>query len=116
MLQGVNHDQAACALQHLPRIVAQFWAESVTNSPYCEQSVFIFMRPLADSNSEAMAKPTSGEVPSEIRPFAALLTSKTYFYIGVLSEAVEFALKVGAALRPSLRGSIGGRSSVSTRA
>ncbi|RSH82967.1 proteasome regulatory particle base subunit [Saitozyma podzolica] len=59
-----------------------------------------------------MAEPTSGEVPSEIRPFAALLTSKTYFYIGVLSEAVEFALKVGAALRPSLRGSIGGRSSV----
>ncbi|RSH80206.1 hypothetical protein EHS25_007216 [Saitozyma podzolica] len=63
MLQGVNHDQAACALQHLPRIVAQFWAD------------------------EAMAEPTSGEVPSEIRPFAALPTSKTYFYIGVLSEA-----------------------------
>ena len=27
MLQGVNHDQAAYALQDLLKIVAQFWAE-----------------------------------------------------------------------------------------
>ena len=64
------------------------------------------------SNSEAMAEPMSGEVPSEIRPFAALLTSKIYFYIGVLNEAVEFPLKVGKALRMSPRGSIRRRSSV----
>jgi 26S proteasome regulatory subunit N2 len=44
-----------------------------------------------------MAEPMSGEIPSEFRPFAALLTSKTYFYIGVLNEAVEFALKAGKA-------------------
>jgi hypothetical protein len=68
------------------------------------------------SNSEAMAEPMSGEDPSEIRPFAALLASKTYFYIGALNEAVEFALKVGTALRTSPRGSIRGRSSVSKRA
>lgn len=48
-------------------------------------------------HSEAMAEPMSGEIPSEFRPFAALLTSKTYFYIGVLNEAVEFALKAGKA-------------------
>jgi 26S proteasome regulatory subunit N2 len=51
----------------------------------------------ADSRREAMAEPLSGEIPSDYRPYAALLTSKTYFYIGIMNEAVEFALKAGKA-------------------
>lgn len=37
------------------------------------------------------------ELPSDARPTASLLISKTYFYVGILEEAVEFALKAGAA-------------------
>jgi 26S proteasome regulatory subunit N2 len=39
----------------------------------------------------------SKELSAESRPLAALLISKTYFYIGEMSEAVEFALKAGSA-------------------
>ena len=34
----------------------------------------------------------SKELPIDHRPYAALLISKVYFYIGELNEAVEFAL------------------------
>lgn len=48
------------------------------------------------TNSEDLCE-SSSELPSDARPFASLLVSKTYFYIGILDEAVEFALKAGSA-------------------
>ena len=46
----------------------------------------------------------SKELPPDHRPYAALLISKVYFYIGELSEAVEFALTAGAAFEKEPQG------------
>lgn len=46
---------------------------------------------------ELLADPLSKELAPENRPFAALLISKIYFYMGFQDEAVEFALKAGVA-------------------
>ncbi len=46
----------------------------------------------------------SKELPPDHRPYAALLISKVYFYIGELSEAVEFALKAGGAFEKEPQG------------
>jgi 26S proteasome regulatory subunit N2 len=51
-----------------------------------------------------LADPLSKQLPPDHRPYAALLISKVYFYIGELSEAVEFALKAGEAFEKEHQG------------
>lgn len=48
-------------------------------------------------SSESLADPQFSELPVESRPLAALLCSKVFFYLGERDEAVEFALRAGAA-------------------
>lgn len=48
-------------------------------------------------HSELLADPDANELPSEHQPYAALLLSKLYHYIGQYDEAVEFALRAGEA-------------------
>lgn len=47
--------------------------------------------------SELLADPTSKELQPADRPLASLLVSKIYYYLGVMDEAVNFALKGYAA-------------------
>lgn len=58
----------------------------------------------ADTVSELLADPDSSELPAEHRPYAALLLSKLYHYIGQDDEAVEFALQAGEAFERELPG------------
>lgn len=58
----------------------------------------------ADSDSELLADPDSSELPAEHRPYAALLLSKLYHYIGQDDEAVEFALRAGEAFEKEVQG------------
>jgi 26S proteasome regulatory subunit N2 len=51
---------------------------------------------LADSDSQ--------ELPSQYQPYAALLLSKIYHYIGQDEEAVEFALRAGSAFEKEVQG------------
>jgi 26S proteasome regulatory subunit N2 len=44
-----------------------------------------------------LADPISKELPAEERPYAALLVSKIYHYIGLVPDSVDFALKAGVA-------------------
>lgn len=53
---------------------------------------------------ELLADPLSKELAPENRPFAALLISKIYFYMGFQDEAVEFALKAGVAFEKESEG------------
>lgn len=53
---------------------------------------------------ELLADPLSKELAPDDRPFAALLISKIYFYMGFQDEAVEFALKAGVAFEKEPEG------------
>ena len=53
---------------------------------------------------ELLADPISKELPAEHRIYAALLISKTYFYLGELIEAVEFALRAGSVFEKEPQG------------
>jgi hypothetical protein len=69
---------------------------SVEESHGCKLP-FSSPRESADSRSETLADPSSKELSSAHQPYAALLLSKIYHYIGHDDEAVEFALKAGPA-------------------
>ncbi|ORY27990.1 endopeptidase [Naematelia encephala] len=81
LLEDEDTDVRVYALTHLLAIVPQFWAEISDRIAYLEE--------LADATYKGL--------PAESRPLANLLISKTYFYMGVLEEAVEFALKAEGA-------------------
>ncbi|AFR98402.2 26S proteasome regulatory subunit N2 [Cryptococcus neoformans C23] len=81
LLEDPDKDVRVYALNYLLSIVGQFWAEMSDKLPYLE----------------LLADPLSKELAPENRPFAALLISKIYFYMGFQDEAVEFALKAGVA-------------------
>nr|ODN99779.1 26S proteasome regulatory subunit N2 [Cryptococcus depauperatus CBS 7855] len=88
LLEDPDKDVRIYALNHLLSIVGQFWAEMSDKLPYLE----------------LLADPLSKELAAESRPFAALLISKIYFYMGFQDEAVEFALKAGTAFERELEG------------
>ncbi|WWD20908.1 hypothetical protein CI109_105386 [Kwoniella shandongensis] len=88
LLEDEDKDIRVYALNHLLTIVSQFWAEMADKLPYLE----------------LLADPVSKELPTDNRPYAALLISKIYFYMGYLDEAVEFALKAGVAFEKEQSG------------
>ncbi|WVR08800.1 hypothetical protein IAU60_005858 [Kwoniella sp. DSM 27419] len=88
LLEDEDKDVRVYALTHLLSIVGQFWAEMSDKLSYLE----------------LLADPMSKELSPESRPFAALLISKIYFYMGFLDESVEFALKAGAAFEKEQSG------------
>lgn len=90
------------ALQHLLTIVPQFWAEISDKLSYL--SVMSLCWELLLIISELLADPISKELPADSQPYAALLVSKVYFYVGELSEAVEFALRAGPAFEKEQQG------------
>jgi 26S proteasome regulatory subunit N2 len=51
-----------------------------------------------------LADPEAKELPTEYQPYAALLLSKIYHYIGQDDEAVEFALRAGPAFEKEVQG------------
>ncbi|OCF35997.1 26S proteasome regulatory subunit N2 [Kwoniella heveanensis BCC8398] len=88
LLEDEDKDVRVYALNHLLTIVGQFWAEMSDKLTYLE----------------LLADPMSKELPTESRPFAALLISKIYYFMGYLDEAVEFALKAGTAFEKEQSG------------
>ncbi|TYJ57313.1 hypothetical protein B9479_002046 [Cryptococcus floricola] len=88
LLEDPDKDVRVYALNHLLTIVGQFWAEMSDKLPFLE----------------LLADPLSKELSTENRPFAALLISKIYFYMGFQDEAVEFALKAGSAFEKESEG------------
>ncbi|RXK39366.1 26S proteasome regulatory subunit N2 [Tremella mesenterica] len=88
LLEDEDQHVRLYALNHLLAIVAQFWAEISDKLSYLE----------------LLADPLSKELPAEATPYAALLVSKLYYYVGELGEAVEFALRAGKAFAAEPQG------------
>ncbi|WVQ86283.1 hypothetical protein IAT38_008451 [Cryptococcus sp. DSM 104549] len=88
LLEDEDKDVRVYALNHLLSIVPQFWAEMADKVGYLE----------------ILADPSSKELAAESRPYAALLISKIYFYMGEQTEAVGMALRAGVAFEKEPEG------------